>query len=83
MAREQVERELGRPPQLRLQDRPRNLAEQLDIAERRPAAAVVEIEVVEADRLLVDRIVAPERIDVRPLAVISLMETSRPAAQYR
>ena len=42
---------------------PDDLAEQLDIAERRAAVAVVEIEVVDAEGLLVDGVVAERRIE--------------------
>ena len=37
--------------------------EELDVAERRPAAPVVEVEVVDAERLLIDRVVDDARVD--------------------
>ena len=43
-----------RPARVGLQDRRGDLAEKLDVAERRAASAVLEVEIVEADGLLVD-----------------------------
>ena len=53
----------GRPAQVGLEDRACDLAEELDVAERRAAAPVVEVEIVDAQRLLVDGIVPQARID--------------------
>ena len=49
--------EAGRPARVGLEDRAGDLAQELDVAERRAAAPVVEVEVVDAERLLVDRVV--------------------------
>ena len=52
-----------RPAQVGLEDRAGDLAQELDIAERRAAAPVVEVEIVDAERLLIDGVVATARID--------------------
>jgi choline dehydrogenase-like flavoprotein len=56
-----VERPLRQQRHVGLQDLPRNAAEQLDVAEREAALAVAEVEVIEAERLLVNRVVLEPR----------------------
>ena len=56
-------RPTGGPAQVGLEDRGRDLAEELHIAERRSAPPVIQIEVVDSKGLLVDRIVGPAGVD--------------------
>ena len=63
MARHVVEREFRRELDVGSQNVAVDLAEQLHIAERLAALAVGQIVVVEAERLLVDGIVDPARVD--------------------
>ena len=63
MARQPVEGEARDVGKGGLEDRAADLADELDVAERRPALAVVEIIVVEGEGLLVDGIVPPARVD--------------------
>lgn len=59
----QAERPFRREAHIGLEDRRGDPPEKLEIAERRPAASVVEIEVVDPKSLLIDQVIDDARID--------------------
>src|ERR1700726_1076207 len=63
MAREPTQCHLGNKRQTGFEDRGRNLAEQWYVPQRLSARAVAEIDVVQADRLLIDGLVAVAWVD--------------------
>ena len=63
MAAEQVQQKFRHPAQTAFQDRAADAPQQLHIAQRRAAAPVIEVEIIETDGLLIDAVIGEPRID--------------------
>ena len=77
----EIESPFRRSRNARLQDWRGHPAKQLDVAERRSAAPVIEIEIVDAERLLVDGVVDRTRVDRQHRRAIVIHEMSADRAR--